>query len=146
MSSNGKPGKPPEWCHQDSVPLEMLILQKKARVRLGVVYQNMQMYSNIFYSGTELEGIMHENMYVLKQSLSYLNRMTMNWSILYLWCGLPAYTMQLFPRRQSRHHHEFKLPSIFEYIIFLHILNIQFLRFSCFNLCNNRPKKEYLVI
>lgn len=65
----------------------MLILHRKARVRLGEVYQNMQIYSNIFYSGTELEGIIHGNRYILKKSLSYLNRMTMNWFYLvpFMW-------------------------------------------------------------
>lgn len=28
----------------------------------------MQIYANIVYSGTKLEGLMHGNMYVLKQS------------------------------------------------------------------------------
>lgn len=51
--------------------------------------------------------------------------MTMNWSISYLWCGLPAYTTQLFSRWQSTHHHEFKLSSIFEciFIYFEYILH-----------------------
>lgn len=115
----------------------------KVRVTQGEMYQNMQIYANRVYSGTKLEGTMCGNMYVLKQSPSYLNRMTMNWSILCLWCGLPASTTQLFSRWQSTHH-EFKLPSISESILhkFLYILNVQFLRSSRFNPCNNRSKKS----
>lgn len=45
----------------------MLILQRKVRVRLGEVYENMQIYANRVYSGTKVEGIEHGNIY------TYLN-------------------------------------------------------------------------